>query len=156
MLFCLGILKGQNLQDLKNEKSIFIIYDTKDKNTKKSTSAFANGKISSDTYYYTFINSDRDEDCEPEYFNFWIKYSSYMSFNDYYNKKKTPKFKVSKDFLKINKAKIVDRAFMDSIGYKKTFDLLKNCESIYLIDKQEAEEDNYIVKKAILSFSHEE
>lgn len=155
-LFCLGTLKGQNLQDLRNEKTIFIVYNVDDNNIKKQSSSITNGKIKTDTYFYTFTNHNKKDDCEPDQFNFWIKYISYESFNDLSKNKKTPKFKISKKFLEINKTKIIDRAFMDSIGYKKTFNLLNSKDSIYIVDMQECDNETCIVKKASFSFSPEE
>ncbi|WP_433991499.1 hypothetical protein U8527_01675 [Kordia algicida OT-1] len=149
-------IKGTKFTRLKGEKSIFILYDATDNDVKKNLSSLANGKIKADTYYYTFLNQNKKDDCESEQFNFWITYKSYESFNDLAKNKKTSKFNVSKDFLEINKSKIINRAFMDSIGFKKTFNLLKDIEYIYLIDKQEVKNNVYTVKKVNLSFSREE
>ncbi|WP_430410987.1 hypothetical protein [Kordia sp.] len=149
-------VSSQKLETLpKDEKTVYIYFSSNDNHTRKTKTSSAKGKMKQTMYYYSFSNIP-ETDCNRRQSDFWITTSNYKNFDAMFANKKMPTFEVNEQFLQENKNSIIDRAYMDRVGPKKTLELLRKSQHIFIIDENEKLGNRYIANQGIVGFIYEE
>ena len=84
---------------------------------------------------------------------------SYRKFRDFDNMEQDNPihlFLVNKKFIKNNKDLIITLNDMQSIGYDKIFNIIKNAKHVFLIDEADINDNKIIIKEVFLSYVNKE
>ncbi|WP_452600254.1 hypothetical protein [Pontimicrobium sp. MEBiC01747] len=147
--FFTTICCSQDLEKIKQSEVVFIVHSGKDGNyeTKKENSA----KMKMINYNYFFSDGPKNKTN-----NIQLVYTEFLDFDEMFKNNPVPFFKINKSFLKKNKEIIINTKFMHEIGYNESYSLLYNAKTIFLIDKDDINNNIITVKKVRFSNVAEE
>ena len=136
------------LNKISNNETQFVFFE-KSKTTYKSNVGFTkkDSIIYKHTYSYEFNKKPA----------LYLNYSDYQSFDDAISKvNKSIIFNVDNSFLRQNKNIIITKELMDKIGRAKSFEILLNAKTIFLIDKEEIKKNKILIREVSLDWEREE
>ncbi|WP_452601579.1 hypothetical protein [Pontimicrobium sp. MEBiC06410] len=154
IILCLCVCTGfaQNLEKIKNSEVLFIYYSGDEYESKKIMQTYKDKKEDI-MYFYKFNETDN---CSFTNNTIEIVFNQFYDFDEMFKNNPVPFFKINKSFLKKNKEIIINTKFMHEIGYNESYSLLYNAKTIFLIDKDDINNNIITVKKVRFSNVAEE
>ena len=147
ILFCCGQLQAQQLDDLKNGNTFFILFEEDAFSQKMKTLP----KIL-EPIFYTFYYQKKNSNEKTPY-SFIFSYHKFKLLEDVAANKQTISFRVHKSFLKKNKKLILSKSDIDALGEYRIIQLFKyKRKHIFLIDKAETIGDQILIRQVKFNF----
>ena len=147
ILFCCGQLQAQQLDDLKNGNTFFILFEDDAFSQKMKTLPKKLEPI-----FYTFFYQKKNSSEKASY-SFRFSYHKFNNYEDIINNKQTMKFRVHKSFLKKNKHLILSKKDIDKLGEYAIIQLFKNKRKhLFMIDKSETKDNQILIREVIFDF----
>lgn len=145
-------LFSQDLDRIKKNNTIFILYDINEEYQKKYSCESYKSAINNCSYNYIFLEENRNT-LNKEVITFLFK--KFENFDEKDRENPVPVFHVNKRFIKNNKDMILNINNLHKIGYRESLELFRNTKHIFLIDTSEMENNQVTIKEVFLIFNVE-